>query len=64
MPITTIIFIYKDVLHDPNIDNFKPKPSECTCACSPFIYNPAGHDIAVDLNIISYTSLREVFDNG
>jgi hypothetical protein len=36
-------------------------PAVWTCASSPFIYNPAGHVIAVDLNIINNTSLRDVF---
>ena len=56
-PIPTKIFNYK-VLQDLNIDDFKSKPSNCTCACSPFIYNPAG------LNIINNISLRDVFIKG
>jgi len=43
------------VLHD---------PPECTCASSPFIYNPAGHVTTGDLNIINKTSLRDVFTKG
>jgi hypothetical protein len=48
---------YKHVLHDPNIDDFKFKPPDCTCASSPFIYNPAGHVITGDFKIINDTSL-------
>jgi hypothetical protein len=44
-PIATKIFKYKKVLQD-----LKSKPPDCTCASSPFIYNPAGH-ITGDLNI-------------
>ena len=32
-----------------------------TCACSPFTYNPAGHAIPGDFNIIDNTSLLDVF---
>ena len=52
------------MLRDLNIDDFKAKPPDCTCASSPFIYNPTGHDITGDLKIISNTSLREVFAKG
>ena len=34
---------------------------DCTCASSPVIYNPAGHVITGDLNIINNTSLRDMF---
>jgi hypothetical protein len=36
-----------------NIDDFKYKPPDCTCASSPFIYNPAGHVITVDFKNIT-----------
>ena len=52
-PIASKIFNYKDVLRDLNIDGFKSKPPECTCASSPFIYNPTGHVITGDLKIIN-----------
>jgi hypothetical protein len=61
LPIATKIFNYKHVLHDLNIDHFKSKPPDCTCASSPFIYNSAGHVITGDLNITNNTSLRDVF---
>ena len=60
IPIATKIFKYKHVLHDLNIDDFKAKSPDCTCASSPFIYNPAGHVITGDLKIINSTSLRDV----
>jgi hypothetical protein len=47
---------YKHVLHDLNIDDFKSKPPDCTCASSPFIYNPTDHVITGDLKIINNTS--------
>jgi len=57
----TKLFIYKTELHDLNIDDFKSKPPDCTCACFPFIYNPDDQVITVDYNIINNTSLRDVF---
>jgi hypothetical protein len=41
-----------------NIDDFKYKPPDCTCASSPFIYNPTGHVITGDLKIINNLSTR------
>jgi hypothetical protein len=64
MPIETKIFSYKHVLHDLNIDDFKSKTPDRTCASSLFIYNPAGHAISGDLRNINNTSLRDVFDKG
>lgn len=55
-PIATKLFNYKDVVEDLNIDNFKFKPSDPTCASSQFIYKPTDHGITNDQNIISYTS--------
>ena len=64
IPIATKIFNYKHVLHDLNIDDFNSKPLDCTCASFPFIYNPTGHVITGDLNIINNTCLRDVFAKG
>ena len=65
-PIASKMFNYKHVLRDINIDDFKYKTPDCTCASFPFIYNPTGHVITGDLNIINNTSLREreVFARG
>ena len=60
-PIASKKINYKHVLRDLNIDDFKSKPPDCTCASSPFIYNPTGHVITGDLRIINNTSQREVF---
>ena len=51
-PIASKKFNYKDVLRDLNIDGFTSKPPDCTCASSPFIYNPTGHVITGDLKIV------------
>ena len=56
IPIATKIFNCKHVLHDLNIDDVKSKPPGCTCANSPFIYNPTGHVIT----IINNTLLQDV----
>jgi hypothetical protein len=63
-PIASKKFNYKHVLRDLNIDDFKSKPPDCTCASSPFIYNQTGHVITGDLKIINNTSLRDVFAKG
>jgi hypothetical protein len=56
---------YKHVLRDLNIYDFKSKPPpDCTCATSPFIYNPTGHVITGDLKIINNTSHTRVFAKG
>ena len=47
--------------YDLNIVDFKSKPPDYSCACSPFIYNPAGHVISGDQNIINNIFLRDVF---
>ena len=62
--IATQIFNYKKVSYDLNIVDFKFKPPDYTCARSPFIYNPAGHVISGDHNIINTNSLRDVFAKG
>ena len=60
-PIATKIFNYKKVLQDFIIDDFKSKSPDCTRATCPFIYNPTGHVITVDLNMIKKASKRDVF---
>jgi hypothetical protein len=51
--IASKMFNYKHVLRDLNIDDFKYKTPDCTCASFPFIYNPTGHVITGDLKIIN-----------
>jgi hypothetical protein len=57
LPITTNIVNYKHVLHDLSITYFKHEHPDCTCAGSPFKYNPTGHAITGDLKIINNNSL-------
>jgi hypothetical protein len=63
-PIATKIFNYKHVLKNLSMDDYKSKPPDCTCESSPFKYNPAGHVITGDLNIVENISLRNVFAKG
>ena len=60
IPIESKTVNYKRVFHDLNIDDFKSKPPGCTCASSPFIYNPTRHVNTGDLNIINNLSARYV----
>ena len=43
---------------------YKSKPPDCTCESSPFKYNPVGHVITGDLNIVEKISQRNVFAKG
>ena len=52
------------MLRDLNIDDVKSKTPDCSCAKTPFIYNPTGHVITGDLKIINNISLREMFAKG
>ena len=63
-PIATKIFNYKHVLKSLSIDDYKSKPSDCTCERNTFKYNLTGHVINGDLNIVDNISLRNVFVNG
>ena len=63
-PIASKNINYKHVLRDLNIDEFKSKPPDCTCASSLFIYNPTDQVITGDFKISNNTSLRDVFAKG
>ena len=51
-------------MHDLNIVECKYKLPNCTRGNCPFIYNPVGHVITGDHNIIKNTSQRDVFAKG
>jgi hypothetical protein len=59
-----IIFNYKETLQDINIEEYLKNPLTCDCSHSPFQYNPSGHVITGDLNIIQHESLRKVTSHG
>jgi hypothetical protein len=54
------IFNYK-ALQDINIEEYLKNPLTCDCSHSPFQYNPSGHVITGDLNIIQYESPKGDF---
>ena len=58
------IFNYKEALQDINIEKYLKNPLTCDCSHSPFQYNPPGHVITGDLNIIQHESLRKVISHG
>jgi hypothetical protein len=47
------MFNYKEALQDINIEEYLKNPLTCDCSHSHFQYNPSGHVITGDLNIIS-----------
>ena len=55
---------YKEVLQYINIEEYLKNPLTCDCSHSPFQYNPSGHVITGDLNIIQHESLRKVISHG
>ena len=57
-------FNYKEALQDINIEEYLKNPLTCDCSHSPFQYNPSGHVITGDLNIIQHESLRKVISHG
>ena len=46
------------------IEEYFKIPLACDCSHSPFQYNPSGHVITGDLNIIPHESLRKVISHG
>ena len=58
------IFNYKQALQGLDIDEYLKNPLTCDCSNSPYIYNPSGHVITGDLNIIQHENLRKVISHG
>ena len=63
-PIAPKIFNYKNVLQGLNTENITRNPSACSCKASEFCYNPAGHVITGDLNIVRISKLRDILSKG
>ena len=57
-PIAPKIFNYKNVLQGLNTENITRNPLACSCKASEFCYNPAGHVITGDLNIVKISKLQ------
>jgi hypothetical protein len=59
IPLLAKIFNYKEALQDINIEEYLKNPLTCDCSHSPFQYNPSGHVITGDLNIIQHENPRK-----
>ena len=57
-------FNYKNVLQGLNTENFTRNPSACSCKASEFCYNPAGHIITGDFNLVRISKLRYILSKG
>jgi hypothetical protein len=54
------MFNYKEALQDINIEEYLKNPLTCDCFHSPLQYNPSGHVITGDLNIIQRREERHL----
>ena len=63
-PIAPKLFNYKNVLQGLNTENIARNLSACSCKTSEFCYNPAGHIITGDLNIVRISKLRDILSKG
>ena len=63
-PIAPKIFNYKNLLQGLNTENITRNPSACSYKASEFCYNPAGHIITGDLNIVRISKLRDILSKG
>ena len=54
----------KNVLQGLNTENIIRNPSACSCKALGFCYNPAGHIITGDLNIVRISKLRDSLSKG
>ena len=54
------MFNYKQSLKDFNVEQL---PS-CSCSTSPFLYEPAGHVVTGDLNIVQNLDLTDILCKG
>ena len=63
-PIAPKIYNYRNVLQGLNTENITRNPSVCSCKGSEFYYNPAGHIITGDLNIVRISKPRDILSKG
>ena len=59
-PIARKIFNHKNVLQGLNTENIARNSLACSCKALEFCYNPAGHIITGDLNIVRISKLRDI----
>ena len=63
-PIASKIFNYKKVLQGLNTENITRNPTACPCKASEFCYNPAGHIMTGDFNIVRISKHRDILSKG
>ena len=63
-PIAPKTFNDKNVLQGLNTENCTRNPSACSCKASEFCYNPAGHIITGNLNLVRISKLRDILSKG
>lgn len=63
-PIVPKLFNYKQALQDLTTDDLISHASDRDCASSHFPYDPAGHVITGDLNIVKNNKLKESLSKG
>ena len=62
--IASKLFNYRQSLQDWRFTNHDYDSSPCSCSSSQFLYQPAGHIVTGDLNIVDNTCLRDLISKG
>ena len=62
--IASKLFNYKQVLQCLDIDHLLENTVTCSCASSPFKYNPTGHVITGDISIVNNRKLQSLIFKG
>ena len=62
--IASKLFNYIHCLQDWRFTNHEYDSPPCSCSLSQFLYQPAGHIVTGDLNIVDYTCLRDLISTG
>ena len=62
--IASKLFNYKQCLQNWRFTNHEYDSPPCSCSSSQFLYQPAGHIVTGDLNIVDNTCLRDLISKG
>ena len=62
--IASKIFNYKQSLKDLQMNQLQSQLPSCSCSTSPFLYQPAGHVVTGDLNIVDNPELKDILLKG
>ena len=62
--IASKLFNYRQSLQDWRFTNHEYDSPPCSCSSSQFLYQPAGHIVTGDLNIVENTCLRDLISKG